>query len=144
MRRKGKKEDIASLKNEYLIEVDTYSSNRSQQAQEQTDAPSHIKVIFKRGFRGYGHRFGEFEDGFGGFDGFGRFSRFSGFGEFDRFSGFGGFDGQPRLSLKGFSVWLTLLLKVSQFKRFLSFVYSATKGFASSAELSSELYLAEG
>ena len=30
MRRKGKKEDIASLKNENLIEVDTHSSNRSQ------------------------------------------------------------------------------------------------------------------
>ena len=30
------------------------------------------------------------------------------------------------------------------FKRFLSFIYSATKGFTSSSKLSSELYLAEG
>ena len=30
------------------------------------------------------------------------------------------------------------------FKRFLSFIYSPTKGFISSSKLSSELYLAEG
>ena len=36
---------------------------------------------------------------------------FSGFGGFDGFSGFSGFNGYPLLSLKGFSVSFTLLLK---------------------------------
>ena len=44
-----------------------------------------------------------------------RFGRFSGFNEFDgfsRFDGFSGFDRWPRLSLKGFSISFTVLLKV--------------------------------
>ena len=41
--------------------------------------------------------------------GFNGFSTFGGFGGFSRF---GGFDGYPMLSLKGFSVSFTLLLKV--------------------------------
>ena len=55
--------------------------------------------------------------GFGGCDGL------DGFGGFDGFSGFDRFDG----SLNGYSVSLTLLLKV----------------FLASSRLSSELYLAE-
>ena len=50
--------------------------------------------------------------GFGGFDGLGGFCRFDGFSRFGGFDGFNGFDGWPRLSLKGFSVSFTLLLKV--------------------------------
>ena len=45
-------------------------------------------------------------------DGLGGFGGFSGFGGFDGFGGFSGFDGYPMLSLKGFSVSFTLLLKV--------------------------------
>ena len=90
------------------------------------------RLSLKRGFDGCGHGFsgcdglgglgglnrlggfGGFNEfsGFGGFDelgGFGGFGGFSGFGGFDRFSGF---DGYPILSLKGFSVSLTLLLKI--------------------------------
>ena len=58
--------------------------------------------------------------GFDGLSGFGGFDRFSGFcglsgfdglGEFFGFDGFSGFNGEPRLTLKGFSVSFTLLLK---------------------------------
>ena len=83
-------------------------------------------LSLKRGFGGCGHgfdgydglgRLGGFDGlgGFGRFDGFSRFGRFNGLGRFcgfDGFSRFGGFDGQLRLSLKGFSVSFTLLLKV--------------------------------
>ena len=60
------------------------------------------RLSLKRGFDGCGHGFSEC-DGLGGLGGFGGFS---GFNEFS------GFDGYPILSLKGFSVSLTLLLKI--------------------------------
>ena len=53
-------------------------------------------LSLKRGFGGCGN-------GFGGSDGFSRFNRF---GRLDRL------DGWPMLSLKGFSVLFTLVLKV--------------------------------
>ena len=53
-------------------------------------------LSLKRGFGGCGQ-------GFDGCDGLSRL---------DGFDGLGGFDGQPRLSLKGFSVSFALLLKV--------------------------------
>ena len=50
--------------------------------------------------------------GFGGFSRLGGFNGLDGFDGFVGFSGLGGFDGYPMLSLKGFSVSFTLLLKV--------------------------------
>ena len=61
--------------------------------------------------------FGGCGHGLGGCDGLG------GFGGFDGFSGFKGFKGI--------------------FKWFLSFIYSATKGFLPSSRLSFEIFLAE-
>ena len=55
-------------------------------------------LSLKRGFGGCRHGFSVC-DGLGGLGGFGGFS------------GFGGFDGYPMLSLKGFTVSFTLLLK---------------------------------
>ena len=78
-----------------------------------------MRLSLKRGFSGCGHGFSGCE-GLGGLGGFGGFSGFSGLGGFDGlgrfgrfrgFSGFGGFGGYPILSLKGFSVSFTLLLK---------------------------------
>ena len=103
----------------------------------QGSGSSHSKAIFKTRVRrmrtriqrmrrtwrdGLG-RFGWFSgfNGFGRFSGLGRldglgefggFSRFSGFGGFEGFGGFSGFDGYPMLSLKGFLVSFTLLIKV--------------------------------
>ena len=73
-------------------------------------------LSLKRGFGGCGHGFDGCDglrrfggcDGLGGFDGL---SRFDGLGRFNGFSGFSGFSGFDR-SLNGFSVSLTLLLKV--------------------------------
>ena len=62
-------------------------------------------LSLKRGFGGCGH-------GFSGCDGLGGLGGFSGFNGFSGFGGFSGFDGYPILSLKGFSVSFTLLLKV--------------------------------
>ena len=61
-------------------------------------------LSLKRGFGGCGHGF-SLCDGLGGLGGFGGFSGFNGF------SGFSRFDGYPMLSLKGFAVSFTLLLK---------------------------------
>ena len=78
-----------------------------------------MRLSLKRGFGGCGHGFSGCE-GLGGLGGFGGFSGFSGLGGFDGlgrfgrfrgFSEFGGFGGYPILSLKGFSVSFTLLLK---------------------------------
>ena len=60
------------------------------------------RLSLKRWLGGCGH-------GFSGFDGLGGFGGFRGF---NGFSGFSGFDGYPTLSLRGFSVSFTLLLKV--------------------------------
>ena len=49
--------------------------------------------------------------GLSGFDGLGEFFGFDGFSGFVGFDGFSGFNGEPRLTLKGFSVSFTLLLK---------------------------------
>ena len=65
-------------------------------------------LSLKRRFSGCGHGFSGC-DGLGGLGGFSGFNGFSGFDGLDRFSGF---DGYPMLSLKGFSVSFTLLLKV--------------------------------
>ena len=89
-------------------------------------------LSLKRGFGGCGHGFGGC-DGFSGFDGLGGlsgcdgldgFDRLTGFDRFSGFNGFsrfGGFDGLPRLSLNGFSVSLTLLLKIFLSSNRLSF-----------------------
>ena len=74
-------------------------------------------LSLNRGFGGCGHGFNGCDGlgglgGFGGFDELGGFCRFDGFSRFRGFDGFSGFDGWPRLSLKGFSVSFTLLLKV--------------------------------
>ena len=75
------------------------------------------RLSLKRGFDRCGHGFSGC-DGFGGLGGldrlggFGGFSGFGGFDELGGFSGFGGFDGYPIVSLKGFSVSFTLLLKI--------------------------------
>ena len=75
------------------------------------------RLFLKRGFDGCGHGFSEC-NGLGGLGGLNRLGRFGGFSGFNEFSGFGGFDrfsgfdGYPILSLKGFSVSLTLLLKI--------------------------------
>ena len=72
------------------------------------------RLSLKRWLGGCGHGFsgcdwlGELGR-FDGLDGFGGFRGFNGFGGF---GGFSGFDGYPMLSLKGFSVSFTLLLKV--------------------------------
>ena len=58
-----------------------------------------IWLSLKRGFGGCGH-------GFSGCD------RLGGLGGFDGLGGFNGFNGYPMLSLKGFSVSFTLLLKI--------------------------------
>ena len=67
----------------------------------------------ERGFSGYDGlgRLGGF-DVLGGFGRFSRFDRFSEFCGFDGFGGFSGFDGEPRVSLNGFPVSFTPLLKV--------------------------------
>ena len=65
-------------------------------------------LSLKRRFSGCGHGFSGC-NGLGGLGEFSGFNGFSGFGGLDRFSGF---DGYPMLSLKGFSVSFTLLLKV--------------------------------
>ena len=70
-----------------------------------------LGLSLKRGFGGCGDGFSRC-NGLGGLGGFGGFNRFSGFGGFSGLGGFGGFDGYPILSLKGFSVLFTLLLKV--------------------------------
>ena len=81
------------------------------------------RLSLKRGFDGCGHGFSGCDGlgglggldrlgGFGGFSGFNELSGFGGFDELGGFSGFGGFDGYPILSLKGFSVSFTLLLKI--------------------------------
>ena len=77
----------------------------------------HKWLSLKRGFSGCGHGLGGCDrlGGFDGFDGLGGFGRFDGLGRFDGFSGFDGF---------------------SRFDGF-SFIYSATKGFISCAELPS-------
>ena len=62
----------------------------------------------KREFDGCWHGF----SGCDGLGGLGGFDRLSGFGGFSGFRGFDGFGGYPMLSLKGFSVSFTLLLKV--------------------------------
>ena len=77
-------------------------------------------LSLKRGFGGCGHGFSGCDGlgglgGFSGFNGFSGFGGFSGLGGFDGLGGFGGFsgfDGYTMLSLKGFSVSFTLLLKV--------------------------------
>ena len=83
-------------------------------------------LSLKRRFSGCGHGFsgcdglgglGGFSgfngfSGFGGFSGLGGFDGLGGFSEFGGFDRFIGFDGYPMLSLKGFSVSFTLLLKV--------------------------------
>ena len=83
-------------------------------------------LSLKHGIDGCRHGFSRFDglgwlggfDGLGGLGGFSGFNGFSGFGGFtglDGFNGFGGFDGfdgYSKLSLKGFSVSFTLLLKV--------------------------------
>ena len=76
-----------------------------------------------RGFGGSGYGLDGYDwlggfDGFSGCDGLGGIGRFDGFSGCDGLGGFGGFDG------------------FSGFDRF-SFVYSATKGFISCAELPS-------
>ena len=66
--------------------------------------------------------------GFGEFDGFSGFGGFDGLGGFCGFDGFSGFDGQPRLSLKGFSASVTLLLKVLKFLVSYPLSYTWLKG----------------
>ena len=61
-----------------------------------------IWLSLKRGFGGCGH----------GFSGCDRLGGLGGFDGLDGFGGFNGFNGYPMLSLKGFSVSFTLLLKV--------------------------------
>ena len=71
-------------------------------------------LSLKRGFAGWGYGFSGC-DGLGGLDGLGGFGGSNGFGGFcglGGFDGFSGFDGYPMLSLKGFSVSFTLVLKV--------------------------------
>ena len=65
-------------------------------------------LSLKREFGGCGHGLSGC-DGLGGLGGFGGFN---GLGGFCGFGGFSLFDGYPMLSLKGFSVSFTLLLKV--------------------------------
>ena len=70
----------------------------------------HKRLSLKRGFGGCDGLGGL--GGFGGLSGLGGFDVLSGFDGFGGLSGFSGFDGYPMLSLKGFSVSFTLLLKV--------------------------------
>ena len=69
------------------------------------------RLSLKRWLGGCGHGFSGC-DGLGGLGGFDGIGGFGGFRGFNGFSGFSGFDGYPTLSLKGFSVSFTLLLKV--------------------------------
>ena len=70
--------------------------------------PAGTWLSLKREFDGCGHRF----SGCDGLCGLGGFDRLGGFGVFSGFHGCDGFGGYPMLSLKGFSVSFTLLLKV--------------------------------
>ena len=96
------------LKDTWLI---TFTDYIIKSFKKTLSSTHRVKLKFKslkRGFGGWGYGFSGC-DGLGGFGGFGGFGAFCGLGGFD---GFSGFDGYPMLSLKGFSVSFTLLLKV--------------------------------